>query len=75
MASLVRAVALLAFITSMCITGAIMMYGKDWSEQRVQALREARSLSNGIALGAFFCTLLVPAKRRRKTPRQERSEA
>jgi hypothetical protein len=74
MASLVRAVALLAFMSSMCITGGLMVYGKDWSEQRVQALREARSLSNGIAIGAFFCTLLLPAKRRRRTPVRERGE-
>jgi hypothetical protein len=74
MGNLVRAVALLAFTTSMGISGALMVYGKDWSEQRVQALREARSLSNGIAIGAFFCTLLLPAKRRRRTPERPRGE-
>ena len=74
MAYLARAVALLAFTISMCISGAMLVYGKDWSEQRVQALREARSLSNGIAIGAFFCTFLLPAKRRRRTPERARGE-
>jgi hypothetical protein len=65
-AKLIRAVAFVLFVASVGITVALMMHSKDWSEQRNQELREARTTINGLTLGTVFLTLVIPAKRRRR---------
>jgi len=65
MASFVRFLTTIFFVASMSISLALAVYSGEWSEERADVLREARTVANGLAIAGFCMTLFIGKKRSR----------
>jgi hypothetical protein len=66
MASFIRILTTLFFVASMAISLALALYSAQWSEERGEALNEARTVVNGLAIAGFCITLFIGKKRNRR---------
>ena len=63
MGSLVRILTTLFFVSSMAISLALAVYSAQWTDERADALREARTVANGLAMAGFCISLFIGKKR------------
>jgi hypothetical protein len=63
MSSFLRILTTLSFVASMAISLALAVYSAQWSDERAEALREVRTMANGLAMAGLCIGLLMGKKR------------